>query len=135
MQVDILYSYKCRYFFLKHGSNLDPWTWGFFFFVLVNHYSDLLNCWWATVCLTKDFGHHMSAWAYIKYIDSLPNCREEIPPHACVKSPLSKHLRSGVHGEWSDTTISISPALSAEHKSSWQRNWLKLECTVIKKKK
>lgn len=49
---------------------------------------------------------------------ALPNCREEIPPHASVKSPLSSFFRSGVQGEWSDTTMSMCPAFSADHNCS-----------------
>lgn len=45
----------------------------------------------------------------------LPNCKEEIPPHACMKLPQSRFFKSGVQGEWSDTTISMWPAFSADH--------------------
>ena len=42
-----------------------------------------------------------------------PSCSEAIPPHATPKSPVSSRLRSGVHGEWSETTQSITPSASA----------------------
>lgn len=51
--------------------------------------------------------------------ESVPNCKEEIPPQACVKSPLSSFFKSVVQGEWSETTMSICPAFSADHSCSW----------------
>jgi hypothetical protein len=39
-----------------------------------------------------------------------PSCSEAIPPHAVPKSPVSRHLSSLVHGEWSDTTMSMVPS-------------------------
>lgn len=55
-------------------------------------------------------------------VANLPNCSEEIPPQAWVKSPLSRFFRSGVQGEWSDTTISIWPAFSADQSCScWDK--------------
>lgn len=53
----------------------------------------------------------------------LPNCKEEIPPHACMKLPLSRLFKSGVQGEWSDTTISMWPAFSADHSCSWENRF------------
>lgn len=49
----------------------------------------------------------------------LPNCTDEIPPQADMKSPPS--FSSGEHGEWSDTTKSILPDLRWSHKSSWKK--------------
>ena len=39
-----------------------------------------------------------------------------MPPHASPKSALS--LSAAVHGEWSDTTRSMSPSRSAAHSAS-----------------
>ena len=50
----------------------------------------------------------------------LPNWRDEMPPHAFMKSPSSSSLSSGVQGEWSDTTRSMSPSLRACHKRSYR---------------
>ena len=47
-----------------------------------------------------------------------PSCSEAIPPHAAPKSPSSSRFRSGVQGEWSDTTQSIVPSASPDHSSS-----------------
>ena len=41
-----------------------------------------------------------------------------MPPQAAAKSPVSGRLRSGVHGEWSETTQSIVPSASARHSAS-----------------
>ena len=45
-------------------------------------------------------------------------CSEAMPPQAAPKSPSSSRLRSGVHGEWSLTTRSMSPSASAAHSAS-----------------
>ena len=47
-----------------------------------------------------------------------PSCSDEIPPQAAPKSPVSSRLSSGVDGEWSDTTMSISPSARPCHSSS-----------------
>ena len=41
-----------------------------------------------------------------------------MPPHASAKSPVSWRLRSAVHGEWSLTTMSMSPLASAAQRAS-----------------
>ena len=45
-------------------------------------------------------------------------CSDAMPPQAAPKSPASRRLRSGVHGEWSLTTRSTSPSASAAHSAS-----------------
>ena len=42
-----------------------------------------------------------------------PICKEAMPPHARMKSPVSMHLVDGGAGEWSVATRSMSPALRA----------------------
>ena len=41
-----------------------------------------------------------------------------MPPQATPKSPMSRRLSSAVHGEWSETTQSITPSASPAHSSS-----------------
>jgi hypothetical protein len=41
-----------------------------------------------------------------------------MPPQARPKSPCSRCLRAGVHGEWSDTTMSMSPRARPAHSFS-----------------
>ena len=41
-----------------------------------------------------------------------------MPPQATPKSPLSSAFRSGVDGEWSETTRSMMPSRSPSHNSS-----------------
>ena len=48
-----------------------------------------------------------------------PSCSDAMPPQACPKSPVSSRLRSAVHGEWSDTTMSMSPSARPAHSRSW----------------
>ena len=47
-----------------------------------------------------------------------PSCSEAMPPQACPKSPVSSRLRSGVHGEWSDTMQSMVPSARPCHSRS-----------------
>ncbi len=47
-----------------------------------------------------------------------PTWSPDTPPHAVPKSPVSRSLSSGVLGEWSLTTQSISPSASARHSRS-----------------
>ena len=42
-----------------------------------------------------------------------------MPPHAEKKSPLSNSFIAGIDGEWSDTTMSITPSASACQSRSW----------------
>ena len=51
-------------------------------------------------------------WRACVQIAGRPSCRPAMPPHAKPKSPTSKRFRSGVHGEWSLTTQSMTPAAS-----------------------
>ena len=41
-----------------------------------------------------------------------------MPPQASPKSPTSSRFSSAVHGEWSETTKSITPSASARHSRS-----------------
>ena len=47
-----------------------------------------------------------------------PSWTEAMPPHAAPKSPPPCCLRSAVHGEWSETTKSMSPAARAAQSAS-----------------
>ena len=41
-----------------------------------------------------------------------------MPPQASPKSPTSSRFSAGVHGEWSETTKSITPAANPVHSRS-----------------
>ena len=44
------------------------------------------------------------------YINGSPNCRDEIPPQADISDePLERVFKSGVLGEWSLTTMLMTP--------------------------
>ena len=47
-----------------------------------------------------------------------PTCRPDTPPQACWRSPSPRPFSSAVAGEWSLTTMSMTPARSPCQSSS-----------------